>query len=387
MSGAIDTLRGHYTDRAAAARAWKAQGGKVVGYFEDNVPQELIIAAGFLPYRLSGDPQVAPTTLKKYLYPLWKKHGLADRQVKLGFVNSMLDLLFRGRYDFIDYLVIPYSRKSILAIWQQLHEAAKAFPELKLPPMWILDRAVTPYFDSSIFNQQRILDFKTQLEKWSAKPVSDAALGDAIELINAQRAAIARLNALRVDGRVSGVDALAVIGAGAFIRAQDHLDLLTRAVAEFAARPPREGPHIFLAGSPQDNTQLYRLIEGLGATVVAENHYWGAPAAYYPVPTDIAPVIAIGDMYHRKPPAVVYPLQRAIDEVVQRAADCRADAVIYSVYQDDNFEIWSVPDTLEALKVKGIPALYLSEQPYLLDESATRTAALRNFLQAIGVTS
>jgi hypothetical protein len=72
---------------------------------------------------------------------------------------------------------------------------------------------------------------------------------------------------------------------------------------------------------------------------------------------------------------------------VQRAADCRADAVIYSVYENDNFEIWSVPDTLDALQAKGIPALYLSEQPYLLDESATRTAALRNFLQAIGVTS
>jgi benzoyl-CoA reductase subunit C len=387
MTGAIETLRNGYTQRDAAARAWKAQGGKVVGYFEDNVPQELIIAAGFLPYRLSGDPQVAPTTLQKYLYPLWKKHGLADRQVKLGFVNSMLDLLFRGRYDFIDYLVIPYSRKSILAVWQQLHEAAKAFPELKLPPMWILDRAVTPYFDSSIFNQQRILDFKSQLETWSAKPIDDAAVSAAIEVVNAQRAAIARLNALRVNGKVSGADALTVIGAGAFMPAREHVDLLNCALADFAAQPQREGARIFLAGSPQDNTQLYALIERLGATVVAENHYWGAPAAYYSVATDIAPVIAIGDMYHRKPPAVVYPLQRAIDEVVQRAVACRADAVIYSIYENDNFEIWAVPDTLDALKAQGIPALYLREQPYLLDESASRTGALRTFLEPIGVTS
>jgi hypothetical protein len=105
------------------------------------------------------------------------------------------------------------------------------------------------------------------------------------------------------------------------------------------------------------------------------------------VATDIDPVIAIGDMYHRKPPAVVYPLQRAIDEVLQRASACHADAVIYSVYEDDNFEIWSVPDTRDALKAAGVPSLYLSRQPYLLAPSDERTSALRDFLERFGVTS
>src|SRR5271168_1343813 len=93
---AIDSLRDCYTHRTAAAHAWKAQGGKIIGCFEDNVPAELCMAAGFLPYRLSGNPRIPPDTLRQYLFPLWKKHSLADRQVKLGFVISMIDLIFRG---------------------------------------------------------------------------------------------------------------------------------------------------------------------------------------------------------------------------------------------------------------------------------------------------
>jgi benzoyl-CoA reductase/2-hydroxyglutaryl-CoA dehydratase subunit BcrC/BadD/HgdB len=381
---ANDRLRECYAARGQAARAWKSGGGRIVGYFEDNVPEELIIAAGFLPYRLSGKPQVAPDTLKKYLFPMWKKHSLAERQVKLGFINSMIDLIFRGEFDFVDYLVIPYSRKSILAIWQQLHDAKRVYPELKLPPTWILDRAMTPSFDSSIFNQQRIFAFREQLEQWSGVAIKDEELARAIRLVNGQRTAVAALNGLRVEGKVSGAEALALTSAGKFMPVTDHTALLNEANAEIAGRAIRTGPRIFLAGSPQDNDQLYAVIEGAGGTVVAENHYWGAPAAYYPVATDMEPIIAIAHMYHAKPSSVVYPLQRAIDEIVERAVAARADAVIFSVYDNDNHEIWSVPLTIDALNAAGIPSLYLSQQPYLLGEARAQKTAITELFGRLG---
>jgi benzoyl-CoA reductase/2-hydroxyglutaryl-CoA dehydratase subunit BcrC/BadD/HgdB len=381
---AIDRLRRCYVERGQAARAWKSGGGRIVGYFEDNVPEELILAAGLLPYRLSGKPDVPPDSLKKYLFPMWKKHSLAERQVKLGFINSMLDLIFRGEFDFIDYLVIPYSRKSILAIWQQLHDAKAAYPALKLPETWILDRAMTPSFDSSLFNQQRVFAFRAQLEKWSGAPISDESLARAIRLTNGQRAAIASLNALRVEGRIAGAEALALTSAGKFMPVTDHTALLNESLGEIARRPIRCGPRVFLAGSPQDNDQLYGVIESGGATVVAENHYWGAPAAYYPVFTDMEPITAVAHMYHSKPSSVVYPLQRAIDEVVERAVAARADAVIFSVYDNDNHEIWSVPATIDALKAAGIPSLYLSQQPYLLRDVSAQKAAIEDMFGRLG---
>ncbi len=384
MSGAVEQLRHTYANRDEAARAWKAKGGKVVGYFEDNVPEELIIAAGYMPYRISGDPHQPRDTLKQYLYPYWKKHGLSDRQVYLGFTMSMLDLIFRGRYDFVDHLVIPFSRKGVLAYWYQLSAAKEHHPDLNIPTFWFLDRAITPGFDSSMFNAARVVGLKEQLETWSGKPIATAAVAEAITLTNAIREALARLKALRVEGRVSGTDALALIGAGKMTPPADYLALLDAANAELATAPVRAGKRIFLAGSPQDNDQLYRLIEADGTTIVGENHYWGNPGGEYPVDTEMDPLVAVGDMYHKKPASVLYPIQAQIDLTVKRATEVKADGVIVSIYDHDNLEIWLVPDTIDALKEVGLETLYLSQQPYLIEDPAAITAQVQPFIASLG---
>ena len=45
--GAFEAMRKHYQHRDLAAREWKRKGGKVAGYFGNNVPEEMILAAGF----------------------------------------------------------------------------------------------------------------------------------------------------------------------------------------------------------------------------------------------------------------------------------------------------------------------------------------------------
>ena len=44
MPAALETLCVAYRERDRAARAWKAAGGRVVGYLCDNIPEELILA-------------------------------------------------------------------------------------------------------------------------------------------------------------------------------------------------------------------------------------------------------------------------------------------------------------------------------------------------------
>ena len=54
---ALKSLAAVYANPLHAAEAWKASGGKVVGYLCDNVPDELIAAAGFFPLRVKGAPE------------------------------------------------------------------------------------------------------------------------------------------------------------------------------------------------------------------------------------------------------------------------------------------------------------------------------------------
>ena len=117
-AAALEELRTQYRDRDAAARAWKAGGGRVVGYLCDNVPEELIVAAGFLPYRLSGDPMEGTEAIERFVKPFAGPFSARNRGV--GFTDAMLNMLLRGHYAFLDYLIIPHTRKAIQAYYREL---------------------------------------------------------------------------------------------------------------------------------------------------------------------------------------------------------------------------------------------------------------------------
>ena len=91
----------HYADRHAAAEAWKQAGGKVVGYLCDNVPDELITAAGFFPLRVSGAPGLGSERVRRKIDRLFPP----DVPVRPAFVTAMLERLLSGAYDLLDYLI------------------------------------------------------------------------------------------------------------------------------------------------------------------------------------------------------------------------------------------------------------------------------------------
>src|SRR5579884_4050907 len=133
---ALDTLREHYRQRDRAARAWKAAGGRVVGYVCDNVPEELMLAAGCLPYRLSGDPDAGAAALERYVQPFAAPFSARTRGV--GFADSMLNQLLDGTFDFVDLLIVPHTRKAIQAFYRELSLAREVDPTLRVPELHYL---------------------------------------------------------------------------------------------------------------------------------------------------------------------------------------------------------------------------------------------------------
>ncbi|MBD3349881.1 MAG: hypothetical protein GF364_00165, partial [Candidatus Lokiarchaeota archaeon] len=75
---------------------WLKKGGKgVIGYYCSNLPEELIHAAGFLPFRIRG------TTNKDYLM----SDAILSR-FNCTFVRSTLNLALNHVYDFLDGLLV-----------------------------------------------------------------------------------------------------------------------------------------------------------------------------------------------------------------------------------------------------------------------------------------
>lgn len=66
-SKAFQKLKEIYDNRESIARDWKAQGKKVAGILGWDVPEELLMAADILPYRIYGTPDISMKEADQYL--------------------------------------------------------------------------------------------------------------------------------------------------------------------------------------------------------------------------------------------------------------------------------------------------------------------------------
>jgi benzoyl-CoA reductase/2-hydroxyglutaryl-CoA dehydratase subunit BcrC/BadD/HgdB len=385
MSTALEVLTDHYRRRDQAARAWKANGGKVVGYLCDNVPEELILAAGFFPYRLSGDPRAGRQAVERYIQPF--ALPFSARSQRPDFAAAMLNMLLDGTFEFVDFLIVPHTRKAIQAFYRELSLAGAAHADLRLPEMFFLDRSYLPFFMAELFNRQRLLELKAKLEEWSGQTLTDSTLAAAIEITNESRALLQRLAELRATrpSRVSGVDALHAIGSSTVMLRQEHNDLLRRFLDE-DDHPPRSeaDARVFIGGSPHDHPQLYEIIESCDATVVSEDHCWGTRLAEFPVDTAMDPFEALADRYHRKPAcSIAFPMASLVDACTRRAVQANVDGAIFFVMRADAGHIWDTPDEIRALADNGIPSLYLADQPYWTDRPDELRHRVSSFLGSL----
>ncbi|MFC1900351.1 2-hydroxyacyl-CoA dehydratase subunit D [Chloroflexota bacterium] len=375
---ALEVMQKHYRQRDLAAKEWKKKGGKVAGYFCDSIPEELILAAGFFPVRLSGDPQGSTDSAKKNV--------IARFVNREDFVHSMLDMLLTGKYGFLDFLIIPHSRDSIHRLYQLLVVLKESNPDLKLPELVFLDISHTTFFSAGVYLHDRFLELKKQLEVWAGKKISNKALSQAITITNENKMMLKQVAEFRTSDppRISGVDALQIIGSSMFMLKEEHNKLLKQFLEGADKLPSQNGARIFVDGSPLDNLQLYEIIESCDATIVAEDHCWGNRCSDILIDTSLDPLEAIIDRYHKKSPCPrMYPMSRLIEYCSQSAAGAKAQAAICHVFKFDSAEDWTTIHKIEALEKAGIHTIRLKNQAYLISESESIKTSIRELIKAI----
>jgi benzoyl-CoA reductase/2-hydroxyglutaryl-CoA dehydratase subunit BcrC/BadD/HgdB len=383
MPTSLEVLRDHYHQRDQAARAWKRAGGTVVGYTCETVPEELIRAAGFFSYRVSGAPEIGTEAQEKYVHPLAAKAFSIGRTNQLEYVNTICSMALEGRYDFIDYLVISNTRRSILLIQAQLLAAQAAYPQLRMPERYVLDRAQTPFLSSTLFNRDRVKAFRAQLGNWAGRPLDDGSVQAAIAEGNETRALRRQVASLRHSAHLSGVEALWIYGASRIMPPRDFNPLARQALAEAAQRTPRTGARLFGGGSPLDHAQLYEVLESDGATVVADDHAWGDRGAEPDIVSGTDPIEALITHYEVVAP-LIYPLSHSVSRTVKLAQAAGVHGAVFNVYHGDDIKLWEVPDEVAALAEVGIPALHLKEQPYRITDPPGLAAQVSAFIGSLG---
>ena len=376
--GAFGKMHQNYSKRDLAAREWKKKGGKVAGYVCNDVPEEMILAAGLFPYRISGNPDSGTET--------------ADRYAEVSYepdVRSMFNMLLTGQYDFLDFLIIPHSRYSVLQMYYHLQNVREIEPSMKLPDFYLLDTLHTKFWQTGQYVRDRMLDLKKKLEEWSGQEITNEKLSRAIATVNKNRALLKKVADLRgeVPSRISGMEALQIIGSSMLMPKEEHNKLLAQFLAEVDRLPARNGMRLFAMGSPLDNLQFYDIAESTGVTIVGEDSCWGNGHAGDPIEASLDPVEAIAEWYHLKVPCSrMDSISRRVENTVQRVLEAGAQGVIFFFLEWDTAPAWEYPDQKKALEDRGIATISFEMQKYRFSDNDREhiKGRLEEFVRSIG---
>ncbi len=335
-----------------------------------DVPEELLLAAGILPVRVCGDPE--------------SDLHVADRYIEQAFdprARSQFLRIIDGSYSYLDHLVVASSSDALVRMFYYLRALRMAESSLPIPDLYFFDLLHTRRRTSTLYNRERARDLKSVIEQWCGREIADEEVVEAIGVFEENRRLLRELAGLRAPGppRVSGVQALEVIGASMFLPRHGHSRLLAAFLEEAGASDPLSGVRIFVTGSAQDHVQFYELVESCGAVVVGEDHDWGDRHSAGQIDISPDPIDGIVDRYHlRQPGAHQSTVSERVTALLEGVHATDAQGVIAFIYDADDAPSWDFPEQRRALESEGIPVLLLDRQPYKL----VKTDELRDRVEA-----
>lgn len=369
---AFEVMRKHYGQRDLAAREWKKNGGKVVGYIGSDVPEEMVLAAGLFPLRISGNPSGGTELADKYMEPVF------DPMVRSIF-NRVLD----GTYSFVDHLIISNSADALVRFFYYLREIKHVEPRVAVPDFYFFDILRTRFRTSAIYNRARTRELAEKLESWAGTRLTDEGLSQAITVCNENRRLLEEVARLRraEPPRLSGVDALQIIGSSMFMMKSEHNSLLQEFLSQADALPRRSGVRLFVDGSALDNLQFYEIVESCDSVIVGETTDWGNRYFEDLVSVDCGPWDAVVDRYHFKAPAPSkYPVSVRVEYCVRKALEAKAQGVVFFILDADDAPSWDYPEQRKALEAHGVPSLCLDMQQYVISDIEVLKSKIKAFI-------
>lgn len=320
----------------------------VVGVTSNTVPWELLRAAEFDPVLLS--PRRAETPL-------------ADRYMEDVFsarIKAIFDFLLSAESTPLSAVVIPRTSEQEHKLYLYLREVMRQGSGERPPEPILYNLLHVRSAEAHAYGLERTQDLKRVLEQLKGRRIESAALSAAIAEGNAARQVIRELLRERECSapRLSGTDALPLIGAWSFMRRSEYTLLAREALREIQKRPPLGGPRILIKGSPQDAPDFCAAIEASGAVVVAEDDWWGSRAAGVDIDATADPVQAIFEKYYFDAPSPrVFPSEIADTWFHRKASE--VDGVIFYLSPEDDVIGWDYPRLRAFLDERAIPHVML----------------------------
>jgi len=370
-----------YQDRTSRVRELKAEGKKVIGYLDIFPVLEMLTALDLVPYRILGDMS-EPITKADTCLPT----------VVCPFLRSVMDLGLKGKYDFLDGVVMAHGcevAEKTAHIWRIY---------LDTPYAHFIDTPHTTHAAAQKQHKKLLKDFRNSLKSFTWKELTVEKLREAVEVHNEQRALVRELYELRKPDPplISGTETLQVMVALASLPVTEGSELLRQVISQVKQRqdgPEKKAARLLVLGSIIDNTAIIDLMESIGANVVMDDTSLGSRAYFAPVELTEDPLDGLAYRYlvELKSPRTfretvlgetnrkdyMTDLENRFDYLKGYAREWKVNGVILEALRYCDIHGYEVPGLKDYLDSIGLPSIYLEH-----DYSQSALAQLRTRVQA-----
>lgn len=270
---ATDFLNIAYTLTNPHLNDWVENEKKIIGYYCSSIPEEIIHAAGMLPYRIRGTEN--------------ENYNLADSilsQFNCSFVKSTLNLIMQGKFDFISGMVFANTCDHVRRIYDIYEHKLNTNSETHMELFFL---SLPHLFNERGWDWVRdeIISFQEELSKKFNISIEEEEIRKANEIYRKNQELIAKLKEFRIlpKPKINGVDFLKINITNGSVR-KDYANEQLQQLIEYYQQDSTPSidnvrARLLLLGSSIDNPGFIEILEHHGAVVVSDvlctSERWG----------------------------------------------------------------------------------------------------------------
>jgi benzoyl-CoA reductase subunit C len=232
-----------------------------------------------------------------------------------------------------------------------------------------------------------LADFKAALEQWGGQPITQPALDEAIDAYNTNRRLLHMLYETRKNPSppITGAEAMQVVLSSQLMDKKENNRLLEQLLQEL---PTPNGntdlARLMIVGSENDDTELVRLFESLGAQVVIDDHCTGSRYFWNEVVPTAHRLEAIAARYIDRVPCPQKDLvkKERLPHILRLAQEYGVQGAVLIQEKFCDPHGFDLPPVQKALRDMEVPTLFLESDVTLpAGQFRTRVEAFLETMQ------
>ncbi|MCL2893975.1 2-hydroxyacyl-CoA dehydratase subunit D [Brenneria tiliae] len=360
----LDQLQKVVGNPAKKLKDFIRDGKKVVGCFPEYSPNEIVYAAGMVPFGIWGTEGKEISQAKKYFPPFYCSLAL-----------SSLEMGLDGELNKLSAVIIPVLCDTLKCLGQNWKVGVPQVPFIQMVHPQNRKTSAGIHYLAEQYRK-----VAAQLAEISGQPVSAQSLTMAIEAFNQHRAVMREFSdvASRYPHLISPLSRNVVIKSGYFMDVSAH----TRAVREIidiCRQQPQEewdGYKIVVTGIIADSPAILRLFADNNMAIVADEVAHESRQFRQDVPHDGDPFIALArQMAELEGCSLLYdPEKKRAEVVADMVKKHGAHGVVYLLTKFCDPEEFDAPIVRKYLEREGIPSITIEIDQQTKSYEQARTA-------------